>query len=167
MNLLEIQNNSEPMLLEFILVKTNTEEAHFNINGQQYVVRLEQVMSKPLTFFLQFSLLENNRGTIARQDLTGTGNSIQVFSYVTKFAIEHAQKKKARCVYFDADLKEPSRISLYDRLAKRIESKFGWDYYHINNRTSKAGDKYNRYILTQPDLSAKEQRKLLNWLTSY
>lgn len=50
------------------------------------------------------------------QDITNTGKSLQVFATVTVIVRDFIKRNKPNVILFTA--KEPSRVKLYDRLAK-------------------------------------------------
>lgn len=59
-------------------------------------------------------------------DATGeAASAIKVFSTVAKILRTHMRNTPTYTVRFDADMYEPSRIKLYDRLAKRIAQESG------------------------------------------
>lgn len=69
-------------------------------------------------------------------DITGTGNAIAVFSTVIDIIQETVKSHNIQNLYFTAH--EPSRIKLYDRMAKHFESK-GWRYLN-NSEINARGD---------------------------
>ena len=67
--------------------------------------------------------------------VTGSGDALQVFSTVIEIIQTTVKKKNIQHLYFTADNNEPSRVKLYNRLAKAF-AKDGWRY--IDDRELKA-----------------------------
>jgi len=86
----------------------------------------------------------------SRDDITGTGNTIAVFSTVINIVESTIKQQDIQSLVFTSDSDEPSRISLYDRMAKNF-AKSGWRY--IDNREIRARSRgrkeYHLFLLTK------------------
>jgi hypothetical protein len=84
--------------------------------------------------------------------LTGSGNALAVLTTVMEILTHIINEKNIQSISFTADNTEPSRVKLYDRLAKQFTKK-GWRY--IDNRELDArSDFYNDEITADDDFAA-------------
>ena len=54
--------------------------------------------------------------------------ALEVFSYVGSALAKFIKDRDPKYFEFGADMGEPSRVQLYDRLAKMVARKFGYKY---------------------------------------
>jgi hypothetical protein len=104
--------------------------------------------------FMQYS---ESGGSVDR--ITGTGNAFTVFTTIIEIIEQTVKLFNIQTLEFQADNTEPSRVKLYDRLAKHFEKK-GWryinnkevnarSYYGGNDDDAPAGRGYSQFILTK------------------
>ena len=107
----------------------------FTLDDLHYTVRFVQVNTKYLnnkfhelidkrvetSWEISFGI---NRGSHIDHNITGTGNSYEVFSTILEIIRTHLSKQSYLYLIFAAE--EPSRRKLYDRFVKTIVSKLGY-----------------------------------------
>lgn len=70
--------------------------------------------------------------------ITNTGDELEVFSAVIKVMKEFMQNSNNKRYYFTAEMSEPSRVKLYDRLVKRLTKDVpGWKCDSWNDKYSR------------------------------
>ena len=79
--------------------------------------------------------------------ITGSGNAIAVFSTVIDIIETMVSNHSIENIYFTSETSEPSRIKLYDRMAKHFSNKAGWRYIDHKELVSRSTDgDDNRFI---------------------
>jgi hypothetical protein len=98
--------------------------SNFKIKDKSYVVSLFPVDNKG-DYRYEFEL-ETETGST--QAITGTGNSIRVFSTVYNGLVDAINNnKKIKRVEFSADKSEPSRVRVYTSVMDRLSKDLGWN----------------------------------------
>ena len=95
------------------------------------------------------SFEHDTQSSYKQDQVTGTGNAIAVFSTVIDIINEAVAQKNIQHIYFSAMTTEPSRVKLYNRLAKHY-AKEGWRYIddkEIRARSGGDDDRYTTYYL--------------------
>lgn len=94
--------------------------ADFDIGDINYELEAHETdggIDDPDYYTIEFTA---NIGNKATQEITKTGNSLQVFATITAMIKEFIKLNNPAAILFTA--KEPSRAKLYDRLAKLFVS---------------------------------------------
>ena len=73
---------------------------------------------------INFELRREEDGST--QAVTGTGESATVFAAVLQIIKEYINENEVEAIYFAATTQEPSRVKLYDTLARKL-SNSGWE----------------------------------------
>jgi hypothetical protein len=73
--------------------------------------------------------------------ITNTGDSVRIFSTVAKIVEEFIKERQPEKIQFSSKTKEPTRIKLYNMLAKKLADKYGYD---VKNETEY--DEYWYYL---------------------
>lgn len=106
------------------IISSNGERGSFKIGDRNYVVDI--IPTGPGAIEVSFVLVDHNQGA-AFSVITNTGNEFQVFSTIVDIVAKLITSKSYRQITFASDLKEPTRVKLYDRMVSRIASRFpGW-----------------------------------------
>lgn len=92
----------------------------------------------------------------AKEGITGTGNAATVFSTMKVFVDQFIQKYSPVSFKFSAQLKEPSKIKVYNIFAKLLKKKYG---YSLQKKEGKDSSGYKRpaliYIFTKSILESQ------------
>ncbi|BDR26216.1 hypothetical protein RVBP17_2590 [Pseudomonas phage sp. 30-3] len=76
--------------------------------------------------------------------VTGTGNEFKVFSTILDITKRAISELKPNQIYFTADLSEPSRVKLYNRLATKMATQYGYTIQSNKNTNNE-----HTYLLTK------------------
>lgn len=78
----------------------------------------------------------------SRHDLSisGGGDAFRIFSTITTILADYVKEQKPEYIIFSADVDEESRVTLYDKFAKRLPSKIG--NYTLKSAWRDEHDKY-------------------------
>lgn len=123
---------------------------YFRIDGRTYEVSFDPLINERGAVEVSFSM---RQGVTASgmpgyvHSATGTGDELQVFSTVINVIREYMRRSPTRKIVFAAKTSEPSRVRLYDRMARTLSP--GW---HVS--TSMLG-KEKMYTLTDPNEHAR------------
>ena len=95
-------------------------------------IPVEQITNNKKFDWVSFT--EKSQGT----GILNLGNSFKVFGIVTNGLIDYIKKNDLQGIAFDANRTEPSRVRLYNTMARVISNNFGWDYtsFDTNNKES-------------------------------
>lgn len=91
-------------------------------------------------------LLFTQVGPIPRNNITNTGDEFAIFGTIVGMIREYIATHEVRQLTFDANVTEPSRVKLYDRMVKSLAP--GWDM----KTTQVMGTK--KYVLINPTFNA-------------
>lgn len=68
---------------------------------------------------------------------TGANDPFAILANVIELSKDEARRRKPDLIRFTADLSEPSRVKLYDRLVATLARQMGLDYHAQNNSSER------------------------------
>jgi len=111
---------NSPGQIDWELKSPNDWVGSFDINGKNYVIKMMKFdigfgKKENMPWEIKFELMQNGKGT---QEITGTGDSLPVFSTVLDGIQQWLSEVKPKNFMLTA--REPNRISLYRRLIRML-----------------------------------------------
>ena len=120
----ERKNSSKSILNDL----SNIDKAMRNARNSKAPVKGISVFDFDDTLATSKSKVIVNMPASEVQKLTGTGDATKIIRTVYDGAVSLISKKKEiKKLNFAADFSEPSRVKLYNTLAKKLEKELGWD----------------------------------------
>lgn len=102
-------------------------------DGNEYRFEISQIMkideAHPDLWKVEFSTVAGEKRT---DRLIGGRKSLPILSTIINAIQDQVAKKNIPNVYFEARTQEPSRVSLYRRIAQTFAKKNGWHYDETN-----------------------------------
>ena len=130
-------NASKSPMTEVMASKSNKQVLN-NLNNYDKALRNARNMKAPVkgisVFDFDDTLATSKSKVIVNmpasevQKITGTGDATKIIRTVYNGAVSLISKnKQIKKLNFAADFSEPSRVKLYNTLAKKLEKELGWD----------------------------------------
>ncbi len=118
----------------------------YDPDGNQYDMLLSKAIqlkpSDPNSWGMEFSTNVDEKPVV---DLIGGRKSIPIMSTIVDFVKQFLKSRDdVDEIHFVSTANEPSRVKLYDRLAKQLAKYLGWKYLHVPF----GGDHY--FIISSP-----------------
>ena len=135
----------------------------FSYDGAVYMVHIIANNNDPddtTIWSVDFGLYSGPKGAVASDPyvVTGTGNSIPVFSIVLDILMAFIQKRSPKHIIFSA--KETNRANLYKRMISSLIPKFGLNYKLTSQY--KADDGTTDFVLSRVDPEPDELNEVFN-----
>lgn len=104
-------------------------------DGKHWLGKFEVPGDKPLKVIVDFAYFENAKNGAWTEvafivnnkfELTGGGHALEIFATIGKMFDDYVNMVHPEVLRFSADATEPSRVKLYNRIAKGISQKYGY-----------------------------------------